>query len=144
MIGDWLRADRLISPQTLTSFGIFGALFSVLLDRRRHRRWSVSLSGVVVAFLGGATLPYGAVLLLFPYFDPQPDLKTVAIYLPVAGIALLFAGALSVWQSVPRRTPAEIGSIADAGERSPNESLQLPEAPGVPAASTPPASRLRG
>jgi hypothetical protein len=87
MLIDW-------SSQTIEiACALISAAMVTGLRLRRTRTLDVdALQGAFEAFFGGALLPVSLVLIGYPFFSIPPDLTRYVLYLPFAGIGLLFMG----------------------------------------------------
>ena len=92
-------AEALLSPVSLFLFALAGGLVALILPRLASGSWTLNLTTVIVAFLGAGLIPYGLVLMFYPMFNPKPSLDLLEPYLPLAGIALIWAGIVSVVQA---------------------------------------------
>ena len=90
----------LLEPASLALAGLLGAGIVAFARHRLHRSWFPPLFTAVSAFFAGTSLPYGVVLLLYPFAKPPPDLTVVSYYVPVAGLALVWAGVYGLRQAV--------------------------------------------
>lgn len=63
------------------------------------------------AFFGGALLPVSVVLIWYPFFPKPPDLTKYFLYIPFAGIGLLFMGFTGI------RKAAKVAGIEEKDVR---------------------------
>ncbi|MEA2600969.1 MAG: hypothetical protein QOF89_1961 [Acidobacteriota bacterium] len=65
------------------------------------KKWLLTLSEALVFFLSFSVLPSAVVFCIYPFLNPQPDLKEYYPVLPVAGISLLWTVFASFKQVFP-------------------------------------------
>lgn len=87
MLIDWS------SPTIEIACALVAAAMVTGLRLHRTRTLDVdALQGAFEAFFGGALLPVSLVLIWYPFFSTPPDLTRYILYIPFAGIGLLFMG----------------------------------------------------
>lgn len=68
------------------------------------------LMGSFEAFFGGALFPVSVALIGYPFFEKPPDLSKYLLYLPFAGIGLLFMGFTGIRRSLRSSAPGTASS----------------------------------
>ena len=92
-------AEFFLNPSNAAAFGLMCAFFSLLFQAVKDRSKSPNLAVVIVSFLGGSLIPCGFVLILFPFLEIKPILEDIGLYLPIAGLAIVWAGLISIIQA---------------------------------------------
>ena len=87
-------ASALIAAATVTAWRVYRTK-SVDAD---------TLLGAFEAFFGGALLPVSAALIWYPFFSKPPDLSHYILYIPFAGIGLLFMGFTGIRKALKTET----------------------------------------
>ena len=98
--------DFLTKPGFAAAVGLVAAALSLVIRGKRYGEWHPNLPSILVAFLGGATIPLGTALVIYPFLDNPPKLDTVVAYLPVSGLALLWVAYITVKQAAEQNKTA--------------------------------------
>ncbi len=65
-----------------------------------HKCWVMSLPSILVVFLGGSLVPAADAFISYPFLNPKPDLTQHVLYLPIAGLGLLWTVFAAIRQGV--------------------------------------------
>jgi len=93
-------AALLLRSSILAAAGLTTVTAVFLVRALLHKTWRPPFFVLVSSFLAGTAIPYAFVLIMFPFATPQPDLSQVSYYVPLAGIALLWAGARGIGDGI--------------------------------------------
>lgn len=100
MLGHYV--EFFATVEGVTSFGLAAVCFYLLASAIRRFRdpqeepIRFDLKDLHEVFLGGSVIPLGLLFVLYPLLEAPPPLDRLEIYLPIAGISLLWLG-LNVW-----------------------------------------------
>jgi hypothetical protein len=77
------------------------SVFTIYIFRGlRQKTWAMSYSTALTMFLGTAVFPSALCFLLYPFASPKPNLADHALFLPVAGLGLLWTVFAAIKQGM--------------------------------------------
>jgi len=80
--------------------GLLAVLSIYIFRGVRRQSWTMSFSAALTVFLGTGVLPSALCFLFYPFVTPKPNLEEQLLFLPVAGLGLLWAVFAAIRQGM--------------------------------------------
>lgn len=93
-------APYLTSPALAVSSGLLSCGSAYFIRGIKHKNWEPHFFQTIVAFVGGTAFPAAVALVMYSYFEKPPDLNAVVIYIPIAGLSLLYTSYATFKQAI--------------------------------------------
>ena len=90
--------NSLASPAAAAGFGLIATTLCYVAHSRRVGTWVPQLPPLVLAFLAGCAVPASVLLVLYPFHN-SVDIRAIALYIPLGGIAMLWASVTAIYQA---------------------------------------------